>query len=552
VGGLTELELELDRAGASGAYEVRVLRSAAGGEPARVMHLDVDELLRRRPHLETSVLASAVRSRRGAVSEAEAPLRQVGKELFDAVFVERIESTYRASLAVARERGSPLRIVLRLTAPELAALPWETLFDPELGTYVCRREPLVRHVPAVHTPAPLPVDPPLRILGLVASPSGLAPLDVTEERRHLDVALAELVAAGTVEITWLTDASWRAVHHQLLAERWHVLHLISHGDYDVEQGEGRIALVGDEGRADWIEASRLVDLLDEAAPTPRLVVLNSCSSAQGGGEDEFSGTAASIARRGIAAVAAMQFTVSDGAAVAFPHGFYGALAAGRGVDEAVRSGRISILGAPGSLEWVTPVLYLRGNTGRIFDVDTVALEDAGVEPANAPRDVPRAAARAGQTTPAPPPPPPPRPPASDPATARPQEVSGAPAGPRSPAEAPTLGVGGGAPVGSAGGTTSVPRATLVSRSKREVLIELTVEEDRRWLRLRNDWAVRLLLDDRVVGWSVVGHNPHFEFDLPAGGQLFTARCTVSIGRLDARIRQLSLVIDGREVLRDPR
>ena len=36
------------------------------------------------------------------------------------------------------------------------------------------------------------------------------------------------------------------------------------------------------------------------------------------------------------------------------------------MEEAARSGRISILGAPRSLEWVTPVLYVRGQASQLF------------------------------------------------------------------------------------------------------------------------------------------------------------------------------------------
>jgi hypothetical protein len=65
----------------------------------------------------------------------------------------------------------------------------------------------------------------------------------------------------------------------------------------------------------------------------------------------------------------MQFSISDVAAIAFARGFYTALAYGRGIDEAVRSGRIGILGiGRGTLEWVTPVLYLRGDDAHLFDV----------------------------------------------------------------------------------------------------------------------------------------------------------------------------------------
>ena len=147
-----------------------------------------------------------------------------------------------------------------------------------------------------------------------------------------------------------------------------MLHFIGHGTYDTDTDEGVLAFVGRDGRADYVTASALADLLDEAEPTPRLVVLNSCQSGAGGTTDLFSGTAAALAHSGIRAVAAMQFSISDSAALAFARGFYTALAHGRGIDEAVRSGRIGILGlGRGTLEWVTPVLYLRGDA-RLFDM----------------------------------------------------------------------------------------------------------------------------------------------------------------------------------------
>ena len=57
-------------------------------------------------------------------------------------------------------------------------------------------------------------------------------------------------------------------------------------------------------------------------------------------------------------------------AIAFARGFYTAIAHGRSVDEAARSGRISILGAPRSLEWVTPVLYVLGQGTQLFTLTT--------------------------------------------------------------------------------------------------------------------------------------------------------------------------------------
>jgi hypothetical protein len=76
----------------------------------------------------------------------------------------------------------------------------------------------------------------------------------------------------------------------------------------------------------------------------------------------------------------MQFSISDAAALAFARGFYAALAHGRGIDEAVakRSYRHPRLGR-GTLEWVTPVLYLRGDA-RLFDLVPVSWDPKPKEP----------------------------------------------------------------------------------------------------------------------------------------------------------------------------
>src|SRR5215467_13696946 len=361
----SDIEVEIGPGASPGEYTVRITHAVAGGLPTGTLNLDVDELLSRRGLWEGAVLASSVRARR-RVPTIEQPVRELGQGLFEALFAGSINGAYRASLGVARGRNQGLRLVLRLTAPELAVLPWEAMFDPETETYLCRREPLVRHVPAPFIPDPLEVSRPLRILGLVSSPRGLQPLDVEAEQERLTRALAQPLADRRVELDWVLQPSWDAVHERLLGEPWHVVHFVGHGDFDPAADEGVIALVGETGRADLIEASRLADLLSEARPTPRLVVLNSCDSGAGG-TDLFSGTAAALVHSGIHAVAAMQFSISDDAAIRFAKGFYTALAEGRGIDEATRSGRIAILGmAPGTLEWVTPVLYLRGDDTHLF------------------------------------------------------------------------------------------------------------------------------------------------------------------------------------------
>lgn len=360
-------DIELEITHGSGDYLVRVITSPSGGESSGRFELDVDGVLGRLTELEDRILASAVSARR-TIPAAEKPLHEVGEQLFRAIFAGSVGGTYRSSLGAAQHSGRPLRVVLRLAAPELAALPWELLFDPDTGSYLCQDMPLLRRIPAVdYSVRPLDVMVPLRILGVVSAPYDLAGLDADAERQRLTDAVSGPVAAGLIDLVWAPDATWQAIQNTLMEGPWHILHFIGHGDYDVRTQEGRIALESVHGRTNMVPASRLMQLLREAQPTPRLVVLNSCASGAAGREDLFSGTAAALVRGGINAVAAMQFTVTDDAAIAFSHGFYSAIAHGRDVDTAAGSGRRAILGL-GSLEWVTPVLYVRGGSTQLFNI----------------------------------------------------------------------------------------------------------------------------------------------------------------------------------------
>jgi WD40 repeat protein len=79
----------------------------------------------------------------------------------------------------------------------------------------------------------------------------------------------------------------------------------------------------------------------------------------------------------------MQYEVSDRAAVSFARGFYSELAHGRGVDDAVWSGRTAVIGLNSrTMEWVTPVLYLRGDDSRLF---TTRAEQRPASPGGAER-----------------------------------------------------------------------------------------------------------------------------------------------------------------------
>ncbi len=360
------IELEVTAAPVEGQFTVRVVRSASGQDSTSTMQLDPRTYVDARDDLETAVLASAVTGRR-VLSPGEQRLRTVGQQLFDALFTGPVGEAYRASTTSAEARGERLQVVLRLDVPGLAAIPWESMYDALNGEYIGLSDPLIRHIPSTDG-EPLQIVAPLKVLVLVASPDGLADLDVEAERRKLSQALAEPIADGRIALKWLMQATWDAVQDEMLSGTWHVLHFIGHGDYDQRTDQGVIALVGDDGGTHLVEADRLAGLLNEARPTPRLVVLNSCQSGRSGTQDLFSSTAATLVRRGISAVAAMQFSISDAGATKFARGLYSALANGRSIGDAIGSGRVGLLSTPGSLEWVTPVLYVRGNTDTLFTI----------------------------------------------------------------------------------------------------------------------------------------------------------------------------------------
>ena len=242
----TELELQLLPGGEPGIYGVEVVQSAAGDASGK-MRLDALTLLNDRDNWTQSILASAALSRR-SISDTERPLRTLGMTLFDALFASStVAEVYRSCSTVAKVRGESLSIALRISAPELVALPWETLYDQAIGAYLSRREPLVRRIPVSFVSKPKTVELPLRVLGIVSSPRGLASLDTDGEMERLEAALADRIEDRSVFLHWARSATWSSIQDLLLRHPWHVVHFIGHGDYDLDRDEG----MNLAGRREW-------------------------------------------------------------------------------------------------------------------------------------------------------------------------------------------------------------------------------------------------------------------------------------------------------------
>jgi hypothetical protein len=357
--------------GAGREYPVSVLQSPAG-ETSATMRFPFDTLALQNQlqGVEIAVLRSGG-TRRDVAPVEELGVTEFGRQLFEALLTDTVRETFRRSRDRARASGRGLRLRLRIEAPELAALPWEYLYDPAESDYVCLSAdtPLIRYLEFDRPPEPLTVRPPLSILGLIASPIDRPTLDVEREKQRVEVATAGLRDAGLLKLTWLRGSTWRDLQRTMRQGQFHIFHFVGHGGFDATRDEGVIALTDDGGRTELLSATQLGRLLADHQSL-RMVVLNSCLGAKASATDIFSSTASVLVRRGVSAVVGMQYEISDRAAVEFARSLYEAMADGMPIDAAVTEARKAIsMSASNSMEWGTPVLHMRSPDGVLFRID---------------------------------------------------------------------------------------------------------------------------------------------------------------------------------------
>ena len=293
--------------------------------------------------------------------------RSFGQRLFQALFAD--PSTREVYTAARHDAGrNGLRVTLSLrAAPELAGIPWEFLYHQPHFLALHRNSPIVRYVDLEDPPAPLQVTGPLRILGMVSRPldDALAGLDAAGEQATLQHRLDRLISSGRVTLDWLPRATLAALQQEVdHGPEFHVFHYIGHGSYDPDTGASHLILERPDRCPHRVTGQQLGTYLGEQASL-RLVVLNACEAASTDPQDPMAGVATALMEYGIPAVVGMQFAISDPGALTFADEFYRGIADGDGVDTALTHARRALL-ASGTLEWGTPVLYLRAPDAHLF------------------------------------------------------------------------------------------------------------------------------------------------------------------------------------------
>ncbi|MFK7887656.1 MAG: CHAT domain-containing protein [Gammaproteobacteria bacterium] len=310
---------------------------------------------------------------------------EIGEALYKALFSGNVGRMYDRSYSSLSDPESGLRIKLHLNLedPEvskLAQVPWEYVYEKDTMEYLTlsRQTPIVRYIEVQRRPGIHPLEGRLRILVVMSSPKGVHPLDLTKERELIQNSWAD---ETNVDVDFLENPTRERLLEKLVAREYHVLHYMGHGAHDPVTGAGALVLEDDDGEAVMLDAQTLGTWLRDA-PSVRLAFLNACDTGRAGSDEPFAGVANRLVMAGLPAVVAMQFPISDAAAIDFARAFYPRIVAGFGVDEATAQGRKAILsGKTGSMEWGTPVLYMRAPDGQLFDTQAAPASAGAPAPA---------------------------------------------------------------------------------------------------------------------------------------------------------------------------
>jgi len=297
-----------------------------------------------------------------------AVLRSVGEALFHWLIGDSLDPHLRVAWDRAAQADRGLRLRLSIDAPEINAWPWELLYDPVRDhTFASAiSTPLVRYLDQAAPFGGLTeqaAELPLNLLLVIPTTPNL---DLTEERTLIEQATMPLgealnlhVLDGIVELTSLSDT--------LLARSYDIIHFSGHGGNS--DGQGYIGLNTHDGQISWTSGRVLSQLLANHQAL-KLVVLNTCSGGQVNDSEAFRGLAPQLVRQGIPAVVAMQYPLTDQAALTFAREFYRQLCTGENagqVDVAITHARnmLNVL-YPDEQYYAAPVLYTHAADSVIY------------------------------------------------------------------------------------------------------------------------------------------------------------------------------------------
>ena len=274
----------------------------------------------------------------------------------------------------------------RQAATLLLGLPWELLHNGSSYLFQGAKPTRVRRrLPGTEGFGVAVVAPPIRILLITARPDDDACSYIDHRSSALPLVEATEALPGLVKLHLLSPPTLPALRAELERARdqkrpYHVVHFDGHGVYDPSVGLGGLCFERPED-SNKLEQRRHVTVnSNELGPLLRdhripLVCLDACQSAQAGQASE--SVASALLKVGVASVVAMSHSLLVETSRRFVEAFYGALAQGKRVGDAMLAGqrqlkddtcRGRIFGA-GELrldDWFVPVLYQEKDDPQLF------------------------------------------------------------------------------------------------------------------------------------------------------------------------------------------
>ncbi len=269
-----------------------------------------------------------------------------------------------------------LRLLVASSAPELQALRWELLLDPESKAPLATSEKTLFSrfmVSRDWRPVQLRPRSELGALVAVAAPSNLASYGLAEVDLEGEVGRARDSLQG-IRVTVAGEDQPLTPRHLVegLRAGVDILYLVCHGAIHRKSQAPILYLQKDDGEVGVAQGTDLAQQISELAQPPRLVVLASCES---GGKEEAADAegrpavqaslAPRLAEAGVPAVLAMQGKISmETVKRAMPVFFKELLEDGQ-IDRAMAVARAAVRDRDDG--WM-PALYLRLKGGRIWYV----------------------------------------------------------------------------------------------------------------------------------------------------------------------------------------
>jgi hypothetical protein len=321
-------------------------------------------------------------------------LQVLGMHLYRAIFNGAVEDLFKTIFRKAQGQQERLRVQLSFkpNAGELASLPWEYLFSPDTDTEpgFCFATALTlvlsRYMPSTtkRDETLLSSDDKLRILVVVSQPTDLGPVIFEPVIEQIEKLKEQL----PIELTVHTDTTLDSLVDKIEEVKPNVVHFIGHGRFNRDEAQGQIALLAAvTNLAEWCADDQFASVFTQVRVRPRLVFLHLCESATvelSAFSATFAGLAPKLIQAGIPAVLAMQYPISNLAAIAFSKAFYESLGKRDPIDDAVQKGRFRITtrvaGALNSRVFGTPVLYMRSRDGVLLLQNSPLAGTAGGQP----------------------------------------------------------------------------------------------------------------------------------------------------------------------------